>query len=114
MKKPVLFRQWILLIAVCLFTQFISCQPASKIEFELTKKGTSSGLTSLENVKSFSLVYNPNANGVIVVTLSNSGSEYTAKNLNASQLSSLLVLLNSKDLQFDTENKEFRLKGGVQ
>jgi hypothetical protein len=83
-----------------------SCQ--SKIDFTKSKQESSKSLTSIEPVSSYSLRFNPRANGTIIISLSN-GAEYTADKLNSSQLSSLLTLLQNKGLQFDTKNEEFIL-----
>lgn len=83
-----------------------SCQ--SKIEFTKSKQEGNPSLTSIEPISSYSLRFAPKGNGVIIIRLGNA-SEYTADKLNSSQLSSLLSLLQNKELQFDTKNDEFIL-----
>lgn len=93
-----------------LLTLLILCACESKIDFKLTKESQGiTTLSSIESVDSYNLRFNPRANGAIVITLT-SGAEYKAESLNASQLSSLVILLRSKEVQFDTKNKEFLLK----
>lgn len=102
MKNP--YRLLILLILL------IVCACESKIDFKLTKESQGiTPLSTIESVESYNLRFNPKANGAIAITLA-SGAEYKAEGLNASQLSSLVILLKSKEVQFDTKNKEFLLK----
>jgi hypothetical protein len=93
----------ILFIAVILL---YSCQ--SKIDFTKSKQESNKSLMSVESISSYSLRFNPKANGTIVISLSN-GAEYKADKLNSSQLSSLLTLLQNKEIKFDTKNEEFVL-----
>jgi hypothetical protein len=93
-----------------LLTLLVVCACESKIDFKLTKESQGiTTLSSIELVDSYNLRFNPKANGAIIITLA-SGAEYKAEGLNASQLSSLVMLLKSKEVQFDTKNKEFLLK----
>jgi hypothetical protein len=96
-------------IYIILFSSVIllnSCQ--SKIDFAKSKQESNKSLTSIESISSYSLRFNPKANGTIVISLSN-GAEYKADKLNSSQLSSLLTLLQNSELKFDTKNEEFVL-----
>jgi hypothetical protein len=108
MKKMKVNRRWLYLLAICIIVQLYSCQ--SKIDFKLNNKVAALSPDPIMAVKSYKLRYNPKANGSFTITLIN-GSEYKAENINASQLSSFLVLLNSPGLQFDTKNEEFTLEG---
>jgi hypothetical protein len=108
MKKITIHRKWLYLLALCIIVQLYSCQP--KINFKLNNKVATLSPDSIVTVKSYKLRYNPEANGAIIITLIN-GSEYKAQNIDASHLSSFLVLLNSPGLQFDTKNEEFILEG---
>jgi hypothetical protein len=113
MEKILKHRKLACLLVICIIMQLYSCQ--SGINFKLIKPGVKIGTTknptSIEKVKSYSLRYNPKANGMITMTLADE-SGYEADKLDASQISSLIVLLNSKGLQFDTKNEEFTLEGG--
>lgn len=100
-------KKTIYTILFCTLILLFGCM--SKIDFTKSKQESSQGLSSIESIASFKLRFNPKANGVIVITLNN-GAEYKAERLNSSQLSSLLTLLQSKELQFDTQNEEFILK----
>jgi uncharacterized lipoprotein len=109
--KAKLAKSLMVVILGCISVVLLNgCQ--SKIEFKQTKKGDNfKSLTSIDSISYYKLRFNPKVNGTIVITLV-SGSEYVAENLNASQISSLLTLLQSNNVQFDTENEEFILKGG--
>ena len=93
-------------IFFCIVILFYSCQP--EINFKKTKEGEVKSLTSIEKVTSYKLRFNPKANGAINISLE-SGTEYMADKLNSSQLSSILTLLQTDEIQFDTENEEFIL-----
>lgn len=100
--------QFTLIVLVLLLS---SCE--GKIQFNRTKSVQNPTIEStIQGVKSYQLIFNPKANGIIAFTLA-SGIEYKSEKLNASQLASVLTLLQSKGIQFDTKNEEFILNAAT-
>jgi hypothetical protein len=99
------------LLCILLLLLLAACE--TSIDFKKTKEGQGPFFNSVvENVKAYKVIFNPKGNGIIAFTLA-SGSEYQAEKLNASQISSVLTLLRSKDIQFNTESKELILNANT-
>tara|TARA_R110002111_G_scaffold132152_2_gene197763 strand:+ start:11896 stop:12225 length:330 start_codon:yes stop_codon:yes gene_type:complete len=105
MKKLPYYKN-LVLITLVLFL-FLSCE--NNIEFTQTKGAVNQTLSAIVGVESYNLRFNPKGKGAIIFILENQ-EEYTASNLNSSQLTSLLQLVSNTQLKFDTSNKEFVLK----
>lgn len=88
-------------------TMLFGCE--RKVKFRKVKEGKSQGISPFESIDSYTLRFNLEANGTVFIHLSN-GAAYEAIELNASQMSSLLTLLQIKEIQFDVANDEFVLE----
>lgn len=102
------------LLFVVSITLIASCKDQT---FTKTKNATveihSLDGSSAVKIKSYSLTYNPKANGFIKLELE-TGAEYQAKSVDGGSFSSINSLLKEPNVLFDTTRKELIINKSIQ
>lgn len=102
---------WIALILI--LVQLCSCQQKSpSFEFKLTKRSSNKvqALTDVQNVKSYTVLYNAKAYGVVTLTLADD-SEYSSTRLDAASTDVLLRMLAMKGVTYNHKTNELNAEG---
>ena|ERR1035437_10071374 len=95
------------LLFLLTITLVTSCkdQNFKKIKNPTVEIHSLTGPSAFKKIKSYSLTYNPSADGFITLELENGG-KYQAESVSGGSFSSINLLLKEPDVLFDTVRKE--------
>ena len=95
------------LLLLLTFILLTKCE-SKGVNFTKISDSKIQGVSPIVSVDFYSITCNPKANSIVTVTLSD-GSKYESERISIEKLSSLMTVLSSDGLSFNTESEEFMI-----